>query len=554
MLSASQLKGLRALVVDDIREMRTRLRDTLAEAQIKDIVLAPDARSAVEAIRAAPFNLILSDYDLGPGTDGQQLLEYVRQERLMPPGGLFFVISADSTIDRVASAAEMLPDGYLVKPVATDQLLLRIEEALARHVALRPMYEAVHAGRFAEGLEHCVRLEKAGPRHRVELLRHASMCQVALARWDDALQTYRRALKLRSSMTWASLGIARCLLAMGDTEAARQRLYTILKERRYHAGAYELLLELLERAGDVSGALKVATTAAEHIPSVLRSRRQAEIAYLAGELDIADAALSKVVRQTANAITRDSRNGALLAQVSLERGDPQRAIKLIAKELADQPGDARTQALAAAIDVQAWTALGRTAEADAAVKRLAGALEVDAEPRTRLLVAKAALTAGMTEQGLRVLDAALAAVEGLSSAEKASTRALASKVLVDAGMPERATALSVDRSEEAAKDAEAAVRTLRAGGFDEAVSMINAALPKARDHTGVLTAAVEIYLMTMRVKGVRPDLLAQVQAALMRLRERGTADPERLKMMDAYLHKLESAGRAPVAETSGVAS
>lgn len=554
MLSANQLKGLRALVVDDIREMRMRLRDTLAEAQIKDIVLVSDARSAVEAIRAAPFNLILSDYDLGPGTDGQQLLEYVRQERLMPPGGLFFVISADSTIDRVASAAEMLPDGYLVKPVATEQLLTRIEEALARHVALRPMYEAVHAGRFAEGLAHCEFLEKAGPRHRVELMRHTSMCQVALARWDDALQTYRRALKVRSSMTWASLGIARCLLAMGDTEAARQRLYAILKERRYHAGAYELLLELLERTGDVSGALKVATTAAEHIPSALRSGRQAEIAYLAGDLDTADAALSKVVRQTANAITRDSRNSALLAQVSLERGDPQRAIKLIAKELADQPHDPRTQALAAAIDVQAWAALGRTAEAEAAARRLAGALGVEAEPRTRLLVAKAALAAGMTEQGLAVLDEAVAAAERLSSAENASMRALASKVLIDAGMPEHAARLNVDRSEQAAKQAEAAVRKLRAGGFDEAVVMINAALPTARDHTGVLTSAVEIYLMTMRVKGVRPDLLAQVQAALVRLRERGTADPERLKMMDAYLHKLESAGKAPAAETAEVAS
>ena len=556
MLSASQLKGLRALVVGDIREMRTRLRDTLAEVQIKNIVLASDARAAVDAIRAAPFNLILSDYDLGTGTDGTdglQLLEYVRQERLMSPGGLFFVISADSSIDRVASAAEMLPDGYLVKPFATDQLLTRIEEALARHVALRPMYEAVHAERFAEGLEHCERLEKDGPRYRIELLRYASMCQVALARWDAALQTYRRALQLRSSLTWASVGIARCMLAMGDTDAARQRLDTILMERRYHAGAYELLLELFERSGDLRGALKVATTAAEHIPSALRSRRQGEIAYLAGALDTADTALSKVVRQTANAITRDSRNSALLAQVSLERGDPQRAIKLIAKELADQPGNPRTQALAAAIEVQALIALGRAAEAQAAVSQLTRALSVDAEPRTRLLVAKAALTAGMTEQGLEVLDLAVAAADRLSSAENVSMRALASKVLVDAGMPERASWLSVDHSEEAAKQAEAAVRKLRAGSFDEAVVMVNAALPKARNHTGVLISAVEIYLMTMRVKGVRPDLLAQVQAALTRLRERGTANPERLKMMDAYLHKLEAASMPPATEASAVA-
>ena len=550
MLTANQLKGLRALVIDDIREMRTMLRETLSEAQIKDIIAVPHASAAVEAIRAAPFNLILSDYDLGSGTDGQQLLEFLRQERLMPPGGLFFIISADSTIDRVASAAEMLPDGYLVKPLTSEQLLSRIEEALERHIALRPMYEAVHAGRFAEGLVLCESLERAGSRFRVELMRHISKCQAGLGRWDDALQTYRRALKVRSSMTWASLGVARCCLVMGDIAVARQRLHTILKERPYHAGAYDLLIELFERTGDVTGAFNIATRAAEYIPSSLRTRRLAEIAYLAGELETADIALTKVVKQTANAITRDARNSALLAQVCLALGDPQRAMRLIAKEVSDWPGDPRTQALAAAIDVQAWTALGRPEQAEVAGRRVAASLEIDAEPRSRLLIAKAAMSMGMTERGLQVLDEAVAAAEQVSSAEGAATRALAWKILVDAGMPERAGELIVDRFAEAEQEAETAVRTLRSGGFDEAIAMVDAALPKARDHTGVLTAAVEVYLMTMRVKGVRPDLLAKVQTLLTRLRERGTADPEKLDMMDTYLRKLESVTAVSVAEPS----
>ncbi|MCX7228368.1 MAG: response regulator [Burkholderiales bacterium] len=554
MLTANQLKGLRVLVIDGSREMRTMLRETLSEAQIKNIIVAPHASSAVEAIRAEPFNLILSDYDLGSGTDGQQLLEFLRQERLMPPGGLFFIISADSTINRVASAAEMLPDGYLVKPLTSEQLLSRIEEALERHVELRPMYEAVHAGRFAEGLAHCEALERAGSRFRVELMRHISKCQSGLGRWDDALQTYRRALKVRSSMTWASLGVARCCLVMGDIAVARQRLHTILQERPYHAGAYDLLIELCERTGDVNSALKIATRAAEHIPSLLRTRRLAEIAYLAGELETADTALTKVVKQTAKSITRNSRNSALLAQVCLALGDPQRAMHLIAKEVSDWPSDPRTQALAAAIDVQAWTALGRPAEAETAGRRVAASLDIDAEPRIRLLIAKAALSMGMTEQGLKVLDEAVAAAEQVSSAEGASTRALACKVFVDAGMPERAGELIVDRFAQAEQDAETAVRTLRGGGFDEAIAMVNATLPKARDHTGVLTAAVEVYLMTMRVKGVRPELLAKVQTLLTRLRVRGTADPQKLDMMDSYLRKLETTTAVRVAEPLAVTS
>jgi tetratricopeptide (TPR) repeat protein len=381
-------------------------------------------------------------------------------------------------------------------------------------------------------------------------MRHISKCQAGLGRWDDALQTYRRALKVRSSMTWASLGVARCCLVMGDIAVARQRLDTILKERPYHAGAYDLLIELFERTGDVNGAFKIASRAAEHIPSSLRTRRLAEIAYLAGELETADIALTKVVKQTANAITRDARNSALLAQVCLALGDPQRAMRLIAKEASDWPGDPRTQALAAAIDVQALTALGRLEQAEVAGRRVAASLEIDAEPRSRLLIAKAAVSMGMTERGLQVLDEAVAAAEQVSSAEGAATRALAWKILVDAGMPERAGELIVDRFAEAEQDAETAVRTLRSGGFDEAIAMVDAALPKARDHTGVLTAAVEVYLMTMRVKGVRPDLLAKVQTLLTRLRERGTADPEKLDMMDTYLRKLESVTAVSVAEPS----
>jgi len=542
MLLASQLTGLRVLVIDDLREMRTMLRATLAEAQIRDVTMVPDARAAVEAIRAARFNLILSDYDLGSGTDGQQLLEYLRRERLLPPGGLYFVISADSTIDKVASVAEMLPDGYLVKPVKTDQLLARIEDALIRQAELRPMYEAVHQARFEDGLGHCTRLEQTGSKHRMELLRHSAICQVALGRCDDALATYRKAHSVRATLSWPRLGIARCCLAMGDFNAARRRLQALLEERPYHAGAYDVLIELLERTGATGEALAVATRAAEHIPSAIRSRRQADLAYLVDDLEVADAALTKVVRQTQRALTRDFSHCALLSQVSLARGDPQRAMKLIEKDAKSRPTDPRVQALSTAVQVQAYSALRMKAEAADAAKALERLLDVPLDPRSRLLLAKAALTAGMVEAGLRVLDEAVGAAERTSSAESVSARALAAKVLKDADMTDRMAQYASDRTDAAVRKAEAAVKTLRGGGFDQAIAMAGEALPMAPGHTGVLSAAVEVYLMTMRVKGVRPELLAQVRDALARLSARGTLEPQRLAMLEAYLKRLEGGG------------
>jgi hypothetical protein len=106
-------------------------------------------------------------------------------------------------------------------------------------------------------------------------------------------------------------------------------------------------------------------------------------------------------------------------------------------------------------------------------------------------------------------------------------------------MADRAATYAGDRTAVALRKAEGAVKTLRGGGFDAAVAAVGEALTLAPEHTGVLSAAVEVYLMTMRVQGVRPELLAQVHDALARLRARGTVEEKRLAMLDAYLDRLE---------------
>jgi tetratricopeptide (TPR) repeat protein len=327
---------------------------------------------------------------------------------------------------------------------------------------------------------------------------------------------------------------------MGDLDVARQRIDAILRERPYNAAAYDLLLELLQRIGDMEAAKKVAARAAEQIPSATRSRRLGEIAYMVDDLDSAEAALTRVLKQTSKAITRDFSDRALLSQVCLARGEAQRAMKIVEQGAEDRLNDARVQALVAAVDVQGYTQLGWTAQASDSAVALERLIDTPADPRSRLLIAKGALTAGLTDAGLRVLGEAVQAAERISPATSASARALAAKVLVDAGLPERAVGFTADRAEAAMRQAEAAVKTMRSGGFDQAVEMIGEAMPLASDHTGVLSAAVEVYLMTMRVKGVRSDLLEQVRSVLVRLRARGTADPARLSMMDAYLQKLET--------------
>jgi hypothetical protein len=121
-----------------------------------------------------------------------------------------------------------------------------------------------------------------------------------------------------------------------------------------------------------------------------------------------------------------------------------------------------------------------------------------------------------------------------------SARAAASRLLEDAGMTNEAQEIAADEIALAAGKAEAAVKALRSGAFDQAIELIGQALPAAPLHTGVLLCAVEVYLLAMRVKGLREDWLAQAEDVLGRLRQRGTADAKRLEMIGAYLEKLKA--------------
>ncbi len=77
--------GLQVLVVESQSSMRAQLRNMLASIGVDAPQFAVSASMAMRRLRAQPFDLILSEYDLGEGQDGQHLLEDLRQHDIIPP-------------------------------------------------------------------------------------------------------------------------------------------------------------------------------------------------------------------------------------------------------------------------------------------------------------------------------------------------------------------------------------------------------------------------------------------------------------------------------------
>ncbi|MES2024471.1 MAG: response regulator [Pseudomonadota bacterium] len=133
----SRLAKLRALVVDDMSTMRQNIRTQLGQLGIEQVDQAATPNDAIKYIRSTNYDVIICDYNLNKETNGQQMLEFLRSQKLLSPTAMFFMITAESSYDSVASAAEFQPDAYMVKPLTGGKIADRIERLLDRQNALK---------------------------------------------------------------------------------------------------------------------------------------------------------------------------------------------------------------------------------------------------------------------------------------------------------------------------------------------------------------------------------------------------------------------------------
>jgi CheY-like chemotaxis protein len=120
------------LVVDDSATIRQLLTLTLRKlnggSQLR-IVEATDGREALEKVRAAHYDLVLTDIKM-PNMDGLEFLHRVRTElenSTLP----IIIISTKGEEEDVARGLELGATAYLTKPVSAPKLLETIGRIFA---------------------------------------------------------------------------------------------------------------------------------------------------------------------------------------------------------------------------------------------------------------------------------------------------------------------------------------------------------------------------------------------------------------------------------------
>ncbi|MEN9631410.1 MAG: hypothetical protein RJA10_4638 [Pseudomonadota bacterium] len=273
----------KALIIDGNPTSRSvlagQLRD-LGVLTVRQMSRVQDARLALEE---CPYDIVLCEMTFnGAPMSGQDLLEELRREQLLPYSTVFILVTGEATYSQVREAAEATVDGYLVKPYSGVALGDKLAEVRRRKRTLKPIYEAIQAREFARAAA------LAEVRFNARESYWTFSAQVAAELWlraDQPAQALKvfTAVATEKPQAWAKAGMARARLALGELGVARRLLEALVAEHPEYADAHDLLGRLLVEQGEFAPALGAFRTASTLTPGcLLRMQHRGTLAFYQG--------------------------------------------------------------------------------------------------------------------------------------------------------------------------------------------------------------------------------------------------------------------------------
>lgn len=528
-----ELGTITALVVEANPNMRTQLRNMLNMAGINKVQFAVTAGVAVRKLRDNIYDLILCEYHIGDGQDGQHLLEDLRHNHIIPLSTLFVMVTGERQYERVVSAAELAPNDYILKPFAADTLHDRVERALVKREAFMPAYRLIELGNVPDAIAYCTEAEEKYPQWQLDFLRLRAELHVAGGNADDAQALYERILANRS-VPWARLGLAKALFMQRRYTEAEDLLKPLVSENELYVDAYDWLARTREAAGELESARNVLVHATALSPHrVGRLRRLGELSIATGDHEGAEKVLSEVVRKGKYSDFRDPEDHVRLVQAQLGRGDTTQAEATIRDLERSMAGLDKTRMCTALSSALVHVQKGDTQQAGEALKTLMsesdGAQNLSIKLKGEL--ARACFATNLEGEGAQVV------LDIMRNAPDERTIAATKDMLKEAGKADLGEQLAGQINAEVRDLVAEGARKAQEGDLDGAVQFMLTAVRKMPGNTNVLFNATLALLKHIEGCGWNERYAEQARNLMERAR---TQDPgnARLPALTTFYYNL----------------
>lgn len=511
----SSIQNKTVLIIDDMPDARLTLRNMLSVCDLKKIKEAGTASEAVKILESHKIEIVLSDYNLGPGRDGQQLYEELMERKLVTEATIYIMITGERSYESVVRAAELAPDDYVLKPFTPAIIYARIERAFIKKSSMLPIIEFMLEGKWEEAIAECDSQLSATPKPKypLELFRMKGECLLELERGDDARGLFEQILAVYN-LPWASYGLARVERKRGKLQLASSMLEKIVVDAPYYIKARDELAEVYEELGDLEKSERVLEKANEISPNnVKRQKKLAKTAFLTGKLELAEKVLNNIVDNCKFSISHDPSDYSLLSKALSLQGKTEAGFAKLndAVKFFGETGVTKITKLAG----QANLYFGSNQKAksfDAFSKAKEVYLESEPELVEQVLMdlAEIAVKHGDVEFCNKLLDKLPKgdAFNGLANAK------MIMAMFDRAGRPDLSEGLVAAGKKEVLDLNNKAVLAARNKDYDDALPVIRKAAQAMPDDLMILGNMIKVLMAMIRDRGWSAELDAEIQHSL----------------------------------------
>lgn len=318
----THLHGSTALVIEGNPQSRSILVSQLRELGVGTVAQCSRLQDARRKLEISQFDVVICEqYFERESGSGQDLLDDLRRNQLLPFYTVFVMVTAEATYSKVAEAAESALDAYLLKPHTGARLAERILQARERKAALQGIFSAIDNQDFVRAADLCLeRFESRGP-YWLYAARIGAELLLRSARVTEAQKLYEAVVEAKT-LPWAKLGVARAQIESGQPSKAATTLESLLQEDPGYADAYDVMGRAQFELGNFENALSTFRMATTLTPSsVSRLLKHGMLAYYSGDRKEGVELLDRATRIGLDSKMYDAQALVLLAFARLDNND-----------------------------------------------------------------------------------------------------------------------------------------------------------------------------------------------------------------------------------------
>lgn len=438
----NHLHDSRALVIEGNPQSRAILVSQLRELGVGTVAQCSRLSDARRKLEVGCYDVVICEQHFErESTSGQDLLDDLRRNQLLPFHTVFVMITSEASYAKVAEAAESALDAYLLKPHTGARLSDRILQARQRKHALQDIFSAIDAQDFEHAAELCQVHFESRKDYWLYAARIGAELMLRGGHLAEAQKLYEAVIEAKT-LPWARLGVARAQLDSGQPTKALTTLESLIRADDAYADAYDVMARAQFEIGNFESALSTHQMATRLTPSsISRLLKHGMLAFYTGEKSEGVELLDRATRLGLDSKMFDAQALLLLAFARLDNNDQrglQRTVEQLTRLRDRSHEPARPHRLLAIAEILLALQQQHTARALEDVRRLAKTVllpEFDFESACNLLALMSRLV--MRSLPLQEIDGAIDMLALRFCTSRAMTELLACAAAGGGDAPER---------------------------------------------------------------------------------------------------------------------